>query len=115
MSYDRGFLNKRIAIWRPKQEESMYGTGRTIYSRGREVWANVSFVKGKRALNNGHVGVYDTVMIRMDFHPDISRSCRIQVGKQYYVIDSFNCSQEDNEMQITAYEVDDIQKQIVNG
>ena len=108
MAYSTGMMNKRVTIaTRVKQEMGDFGMG----SAGLEYqilgtfWAAEDFNRGTKALREGAVDAYDTVMFRMDYDPNIDRWCLIKYHDVWYQIDSFNASYQDNSIQITAREM----------
>lgn len=111
MSYQRGFLRDRITLWNPTRKDSEYGAGYIKYTPMAKVWANVSFVKGQRALRNGEVDVYQTVMVRLDCHAMLTKRTRIEYDGRFWIIDSFNRDLGKNECQLTMFEIDDINKE----
>lgn len=111
MSYQRGFLRDRITLWNPTRKDSEYGAGYIKYTPMAKVWANVSFVKGQRALRNGEIDVYQTVMVRLDCHAMLTKRTRIEYDGRFWIIDSFNRDLGKNECQLTMFEIDDINKE----
>lgn len=111
MSYQRGFLRDRITLWNPTRKDSEYGAGYIKYTPMAKVWANVSFVKGQRAMRNGEVDVYQTVMVRLDCHAMLTKRTRIEYDGRFWIIDSFNRELGKNECQLTMFEIDDINKE----
>ena len=108
MAYSTGMMNKRITIaTRVKQEMGDFGMG----SAGLEYlilgtfWAAEDFNRGTKALREGAVDAYDTVMFRMRYNAQIDRWCLIKYHDVWYQIDSFNASYQDNSIQITAREM----------
>lgn len=111
MSYQRGFLRDRITLWNPTHKESEYGGWHLRYIPMAKAWANVSFVKGQRALRNGEIDVYQTVMVRLDCHAMLTKRTRIEYDGRFWIIDSFNRDLGKNECQLTMFEIDDINKE----
>lgn len=111
MSYQRGFLRDRITLWNPTRKDSEYGAGYIKYTPMAKVWANVSFVKGQRAMRNGEIDVYQTVMVRLDCHAMLTKRTRIEYDGRFWIIDSFNRDLGKNECQLTMFEIDDINKE----
>ena len=108
MAYSTGMMNKRVTIaTRVKQEMGDFGMG----SAGLEYqilgtfWAAEDFNRGTKALREGAVDAYDTVMFRMRYNAQIDRWCLIKYHDVWYQIDSFNASYHDNSIQITAIEM----------
>ena len=111
MSYQRGFLRDRITLWNPTRKDSEYGAGYIKYTPMAKVWANVSYVKGQRAMRNGEIEVYQTVMVRLDCHAMLTKRTRIEYDGRFWIIDSFNRDLGKNECQLTMFEIDDINKE----
>ena len=117
MAYSTGMMNKRVTIaTRVKQEMGDFGMG----SAGLEYqilgtfWAAEDFNRGTKALREGAVDAYDTVMFRMRYNAQIDRWCLIKYHDVWYQIDSFNASYHDNSIQITAREMSNQDVTIVN-
>lgn len=112
MSFNRGFLNRRIVIWNPQRMDSLYGGATIAYFAERSIWANVKYVKGIRAMHQGQTDVYQTLMIRCDFTYDLTDRSRLEYDGKYYAIDSFNADRTTNEIQMTVFQIEDINKNI---
>ena len=117
MAYSSGMLNKRITIaQRVAQQMGDFG----MASAGLEYqilgtfWAAEDFNRGTKALREGAVDAYDTVMFRMRYNAQIDRWCLIKYNDVWYQIDSFNASYQDNTIQITAREMSNQDVTIVN-
>ena len=107
MSYSTGMLNKRIQIYQRAEEQgSTFGkSGQPKYQLLGPFWANETFSKGVKALHEGALDAYDTVMFRLRYHECIDRWCVIRYDGKWYQINSFNASKQDNQIQITATEM----------
>lgn len=108
MAYSTGMMNKRITIaTRVKQEMGDFGMGSAglEYQILGNFWAAEDFNRGTKALREGAVDAYDTVMFRMRYNAQIDRWCLIKYHDVWYQIDSFNASYHDNSIQITAREM----------
>ena len=111
MSYSTGMLNKRIQIYQRAEEGSdlkgkNFGkSGQPKYQLLGPFWANETFSKGVKALHEGALDAYDTVMFRLRFHACIDRWCLIRYNGTWYQILSFNADEHDNQIQITAQEM----------
>lgn len=99
-------MQDRVTILQ-RQESHLDDFGRVggDYIPVQTIWANVSFTKGKRALNVGAIEAYDTCMVRCDYHPRLTRECRLSFRNGTYQIESFNADERANEVQITCVEV----------
>lgn len=105
MAYSTGLLKHRVKILnkvRPTQGD--FGET-TRYAEADEVWADVTWNKGVKALREGALDAYDTVMIRMRYNTIVSRDSRLQYGGLTYQIQSLHADYQDNTIQITATEV----------
>ena len=108
MAYSTGMMNKRITIaTRVKQEMGDFGMGSAglEYTILGTFWAAEDFNRGTKAMREGAVDAYDTVMFRMRYNAQIDRWCLIKYHDVWYQIDSFNASYHDNSIQITAREM----------
>ena len=107
MAYSAGMLNKRIKIARRVAAE-MGAFGKNSAGQKYELlgtfWANETWSKGVKALHEGALDAYDTVMFRMRFTKDVDRWCLIQYNGRWYEIQSLNEDYHDNQLQITAIE-----------
>ena len=111
MSYSSGMLNKLIQIYQRAEEGSdlkgkNFGkSGQPKYQLLGDFWANETFSKGVKALHEGALDAYDTVMFRLRYHACIDRWCLIRYNGTWYQILSFNADEHDNQIQITAQEM----------
>lgn len=111
--YSSGMLNKRIRIAKRAEEQdkqqdksSNFGkSGQPQYSWLGWFWANESFSKGVKALKEGALDAYDTVMFRLRYTPCIDRWCLIWYNGRFYQIQSLNEDAQANQIQITAVEM----------
>jgi head-tail adaptor len=67
-------------------------------------WASETWNKGAKAMHEGAVDAYDTVMFRMRYNADVDRWCLIQYLGKWYEIQSLNGDYESNQLQMTAIE-----------
>ncbi|MCD8266092.1 MAG: head-tail adaptor protein, partial [Prevotellaceae bacterium] len=74
----------------------------TSYVPGAILWASVTWTKGVRALQQGAVEAYDTIMVRLRYTESIHRQDRLRYDRRFWAIDSFNADKQDNTIQITA-------------
>lgn len=81
------------------------GSGGTQYEEVAEVWAAVTWSKGMKALREGAVDAYDTLMVRTRWHNLLTRDCRLQIKDKVYQIDSLNGSRREDQIQITCTEL----------
>ena len=105
MAYSTGLLNRRIMILNkvlPTQGE--FGDT-TQYEVKSCVWAQVTWSKGVKALRDGALDAYDTIMVRMRYNTVVSRESRLLIDGVTYQIQSLHADQQENTIQITATEV----------
>ena len=104
MAYSSGFRNKLVTILnRKEQKVGKYG----IDSAGVEweavgtVWANVSWAKGNRSLNNGSLDVYGVESVPMLWNDKVTMRSRIQYdGKTYQILpEMFHADYQRNEIE----------------
>ena len=105
MSYSTGLLDDRVKILnkvRPTQGD--FGAT-TRYAEAAEVWAGVTWNKGVKAMREGALDAYDTIMVRMRYNEFVSRESRLEHDGVTYQIQSLHRDRQDNTIQITATEV----------
>ena len=107
MGYSSGFLNHRIMVKRKVEKEGSMGRNSSKYEFEDVVclWANYKFNKGVKAMHEGALDAYDTVMFRTRWTPDLTRDSFIECEGVIYQVISFNADKIANEIQITATEV----------
>ena len=103
MAYTSGLLKYRVKILN-KQVASGFGET-TSYKPAATVWADITWSKGSKALREGALDAYDTVMIRMRYNDVVTRDSRLQHGGVTYQIQSFYPDYQENTIQITATEI----------
>ena len=103
MTYTSGLLKYRVTILN-KQVAMEFGET-TSYQTAGCVWADVTWKKGQKALNEGVLDAQDTVLIRMRYNDVVTRDSRLQHGGVTYQIQSLHRDYQDNTIQITATEV----------
>ena len=62
-------------------------------------------MKGVKALREGALDAYDTVLIRMRWNNVVTRDSRLQHGGVTYQIQSLHADRQENTIQITATEI----------
>ena len=107
MAYSAGMINKRIVIAKRKadREETFGKAGQPQYTILGEFWAAEDFTRGVKAMHEGALDAYNTVMFRMRYYDGIDRWCLIKYDGKWYQITSCNASHQDNQIQITATEM----------
>ena len=105
MAYSTGLLKNRVKILNkvlPTQGD--FGET-TQYEVKSCVWASVTWSKGVKALREGALDAYDTIMVRMRYNTIVSRESRLLHDGVTYQIQSLHRDHQDNTIQITATEV----------
>ena len=108
MGYSTGMMNRRIKI--AKRVDSTGGdfgrsSGGQKYTMLGEFWASETFNKGVKALREGAVDAYDTVMFRMRWNNIVTRDCRLECNGVTYQIQSLHADRRQDTLQITAVEI----------
>lgn len=103
MAYTSGLLKYRVTILN-KQVASGFGET-TSYQPAATVWADITWSKGSKALREGALDAYDTVLIRMRYNDIVTRDSRLEHDGVTYQIQSIHRDYQDNTIQITATEV----------
>ena len=76
-------------------------------------WFGETFNKGAKAMREGALDAYDTVMFRCRYNKQLDRWCLLKFKGKWYQITSFNDDYQDNQIQITATELANQQVNIV--
>lgn len=68
------------------------------------VWAEVTWAKGKQAMNVGALDVYGVIMVRMRYNTIVNDRSRVMYdGKTYQILgDTFHAQRQDNTIQFHA-------------
>ena len=103
MAYSTGILKHRVTILN-KQVASGFGET-TSFQPAATVWADVTWKKGQKALNEGVLDSQDTVLIRMRYNSIVTRDSRLQADGVTYQIQSLHADRQENTIQITATEI----------
>ena len=103
MSYSTGILKYRVKILN-KQVATGFGET-TDYELAATVWADITWKKGQKALNEGVLDNQDTVLIRMRYNSIVTRDSRLEHNGVTYQIQSLHADRQDNTIQITATEI----------
>lgn len=101
--------NHRITILnKVAPAEKAFGE-KTGYRREGSLNSSYEFNKGTRALREGALDAYDSVMFRLNFSGDvakkITRESLIEMGDKIYQIQSLNADHRENKIIIRATEM----------
>lgn len=106
MAYSTTLLNKRVEI-RSRKESSKTALGMTSgdWEAVGMAWAGVTWARGAKALREGALDAYDTVMIRMRWNALVSRDSRIVADGKVYEVDTMQADKMADTMQLLCHEV----------
>lgn len=80
-------------------------SGKPTYEPVVCLWANVTWSKGAKAIREGALDAYDTVLIRTRWTNQLTRDSFIGYEGHIYQILSYHASKQENTIQITAQEI----------
>lgn len=108
-------MNKRVVVAKRASNvaESFGKAGQPKYEILGTFWMGETFNKGVKAMREGALDAYDTVMFRCRFIKQLDRWCLLKFKDKWYQITSFNEDYQDNQIQITATELANQQVTIV--
>ena len=115
MSYSTGMMNKRVTVAKRYQDtqETFGKSGQPKYEILGTFWMGETFTKGVKAMHEGALDAYDTVMFRCRYNANIDRWCLLKFHGKWYQITSFNEDYQENQIQMTAVELANQQVNIV--
>jgi SPP1 family predicted phage head-tail adaptor len=110
MAYSTGILRERVQILnRTEAQVGKFGIDSSGigFEPAGTVWAEVTWAKGKQAMNAGALDVYGIIMVRMRYNTIVSERSRIvHDGKTYQILgDTFHAQRQDNTIQFQAQQV----------
>ena len=106
MAYDKGFLNDRIIILNRKDVVNEHGAkkGTNYEPDGAPIWANVSWLKGKKAMMEASIDALNSYLVRTAYHERLDDHSRIMWNGKTYQIDPPKKDKRANECSLTMYE-----------
>ncbi len=106
MAYSSGMLNQRVELLKRVQAAGKISrnSGAYSYETLGAVWADVTWKKGQKTLNEGAFDSQDTVMIRMRWNSVVTRDTFLRHDGVVYQIQSMHRDRQENTIQITAVE-----------
>ena len=115
MGYSTGMMKYRVQVAKraTDTQESFGKSGQPKYEILGTFWMAETFTKGVKAMHEGALDAYDTVMFRCRFIKHLDRWCLLKFKGKWYQITSFNDDYQDNQIQITATELANQQVNIV--
>ena len=101
--------NHRVTILiKVAPAEKAFGE-KTGYRRAGTLWSSYEFAKGTKALREGSLDAYDSVIFRMNFSGEvakkITRESLVECDGKIYQIQSLNEDHRDNKIIIRATEM----------
>ena len=107
MAYSTGILRNRVTILnRTEATQGRFGldSSGVEFETAGTVWAEVTWVRGKQAMNVGALDVYGVIMVRMRYNTIVNDRSRIMYeGKTYQILgDTFHAQRQDNTIQFHA-------------
>ncbi len=107
MAYSTGILRNRVTILnRTETQQGKFGldSSGVEFETAGTVWAEVTWVRGKQAMNVGALDVYGVIMVRMRYNTIVNDRSRVQYdGKTYQILgDTFHAQRQDNTIQFHA-------------
>ena len=107
MAYSTGILRNRVTILnRTEAQQGKFGldSSGVDFETAGTVWAEVTWVRGKQAMNVGALDVYGVIMVRMRYNSIVNDRSRVQYdGKTYQILgDTFHAQRQDNTIQFHA-------------
>lgn len=107
MAYSTGILRNRVTILnRTEATQGRFGldSSGVEFETAGTVWAEVTWVRGKQAMNVGALDVYGVIMVRMRYNTIVNDRSRIMYeGKTYQILgDTFHAQHQDNTIQFHA-------------
>ena len=107
--FTSGMRNHRVTILNKVQPSERQFGEKTGYRRDGSLWSSYEFSKGTRALREGALDAYDSVMFRLNFSGDvakkITRESLIEMHGKIYQVQSLNEDYHDNKIIIRATEM----------
>ena len=108
MGYGAGILTHRIGIFnRVAAEDDIYGldSSGVVYDPLGELWANVTFNKGVKAMREGAMDAYDYIMVRTRYTDKVRRDSVLLHDSRYWRIESFHADYREDKIQMTCVEM----------
>lgn len=105
--FNSGMRNHRVTILnKVAPTEKAFGE-KTGYRREGSLWSSYEFTKGTKALREGALDAYDSVVFRLNFSANvtITRESLIEMHGKIYQIQSLNSDYQTNKIIIRATEM----------
>ena len=105
--FEAGMRPYRVTILnKVSPAEKVFGE-KTGYQRDGSLWSSYKFNKGTKALREGALDAYDTVVFQMNFSANvkITRDSLIECNGRIFQIQSLNDDHHENKIVVTATEM----------
>ena len=105
--FTSGMRNHRVTILNKVQPSERQFGEKTGYRCDGSLWSSYEFSKGTRALREGALDAYDSVIFRMNFSANvtITRESLIECDGKVYQVQSLNSDKRENKIIIRATEM----------
>ena len=105
--FTSGMRNHRVTILNKVQPSERQFGEKTGYRRDGSLWSSYEFSKGTRALREGALDAYDSVIFRLNFSANvtITRESLIECEGKVYQVQSLNSDKRENKIIIRATEM----------
>lgn len=105
--FTSGMRNHRVTILNKVQPSERQFGEKTGYRRDGSLWSSYEFSKGTRALREGALDAYDSVIFRMNFSANvtITRESLIECDGKVYQVQSLNSDRRESKIIIRATEM----------
>jgi hypothetical protein len=105
--FTSGMRDHRVTILNKVQSSERQFGEKTGYRRDGSLWSSYEFSKGTRALREGALDAYDSVIFRMNFSANVSitRESLIECDGKVYQVQSLNSDKHENKIIIRATEM----------
>ena len=107
IGFNSGMRNHRVTILnKVSPKEKAFGE-KTAYKRDGSLWSSYEFSKGTKALREGALDAYDSVIFRMNFSANvtITRESLIECQGKIYQVQSLNEDHMENKIIVRATEM----------
>lgn len=105
--FTSGMRDHRVTILNKVQPAERQFGEKTGYRRDGSLWSSYEFSKGTRALREGALDAYDSVIFRMNFSANvtITRESLIECDGKVYQVQSLNSDRRESKIIIRATEM----------
>ena len=105
--FEAGMRPYRVTILNKVQPSERQFGEKTGYRKEGSLWSSYRFNKGTKALREGALDAYDTVVFQMNFSANvkITRESLIECNGKIFQIQSLNDDHRENKIVVTATEM----------